>query len=71
MSSTHAKTYREGVRLYKAKNYKAAIEKFDEAIRLNPNHGDAYGWRGMSYKNLGDTKRATQDIRIGKDLKGM
>jgi tetratricopeptide (TPR) repeat protein len=62
--------YREGLRLYKAEDYKAAIVKFDEVIQLDPNHADAFGLRGMCYKNLGDVKRATQDIKIGKGLKG-
>ena len=39
-----------------------AFRSFDEAIRLNPNLGDAYTNRGASYNTLGQYKRAIQDL---------
>jgi len=46
--------YNEGVQLLKAKQVDAAIEKFNSAIRMNPQYSEAYRYLGLAYgqKNL-------------------
>jgi tetratricopeptide (TPR) repeat protein len=38
-----------------------AIASFNEAIRLNPNFAEAYGYRGLAYKRLGMIEKAIED----------
>ena len=46
--------YNEGVQLLKGKQVDAAIEKFNSAIRINPQYSGAYRYLGLAYgqKNL-------------------
>ncbi len=41
--------YREGVKLLKAKQLDAAIEKLSAVIQLDPDYGDAYRYLGLAY----------------------
>ena len=41
--------------------YEREIQDFDAAIRLNPEHANAYYNRGIAYGNLGQYERATLD----------
>ena len=54
-------------------NYRAAIEEYSDAIRLNPKFMNAYTNRGLAYYNLGDRERAFEDysaaIRIDPNAK--
>ena len=38
-----------------------AIEDFDQAIRLNPNHAEAFNNRGAAYNATGQDDRAIED----------
>ncbi len=51
--------YQEGVQLLKGKQIDAAIEKFNAAIQLNPEYGEAYRYLGLAYgqKNLWEDAR--------------
>lgn len=49
-------------------NYDAAIADFDEAIRLSPEFGLAYGGRADAYEYRGDFRRAAADARIAVQL---
>ena len=51
----------EGNKLYYAKDYKGAIEKYNESLKLNPNLEVAYNNRGICYKELGQNERAIHD----------
>ena len=46
--------YNRGNDYLLAGNYDSAIQAFTEAIRLNPNHADAYNSRGLAYWNKSD-----------------
>ncbi len=43
------------------KNYKGAIEEFNQALRINPNYENSYVSRGFCRFSLGDTQGAIQD----------
>ncbi len=45
-----------------------AIQDFDEAIRLNPNHAKAFQNRGNAYKAKGDSERAMEDYNTAVRL---
>jgi Flp pilus assembly protein TadD len=45
------------------KDYKGAIEDYNEAIRLKPDDADAYNNRGIAKSNLGDMAGACEDYR--------
>ena len=53
--------YNQGVDLREQGRNNEAIQKFDEAIRLNPEYDDAYYNRGNAYYDLGQFERAIQD----------
>jgi tetratricopeptide (TPR) repeat protein len=40
------------------------IKESDQAIRLDPNDAEAYINRGIAYKNLGQHKRAIEDLSV-------
>jgi len=46
------KASKDANKLYNAQDYKAASEKYEEAIRLNPANSDLYFYLGNSYDNL-------------------
>jgi tetratricopeptide (TPR) repeat protein len=48
--------------LAKAGQHQQAVAVFDETIRLNPDHADAYLERGLSYHALRDAARAVADF---------
>jgi len=68
--------YDRGDAALDAGNYDLAIAEFTEAIRLNPNHADAYYKRGNVYSMMGkpDNDRAiaeyTQAIRLDPNYSG-
>ncbi|MEA5532191.1 tetratricopeptide repeat protein, partial [Dolichospermum sp. UHCC 0684] len=40
---------------------KGAVEDYNQALRLNPNQGEAYYNRGLARKILGDLEGAIED----------
>ena len=42
--------------------YEKAVQEYDEAIRLDPQHEDAYSNRGIAYGRLDQHERAVQDF---------
>ena len=50
-------------------NYEGAIADFDAAIRLNPNHAEAYYNRGLAKGQLGQYSAAILDYEIAIQLK--
>ncbi|CAD5951673.1 Translocon at the outer membrane of chloroplasts 64 [Planktothrix agardhii] len=44
--------FNQGITLVNQENYQQAIEQFTRALTLNPNHADAYVWRGYVYHCL-------------------
>ena len=45
------------------KQYRRAIQDYNEAIRLNPSLYQAYGNRGLAYEQLGKKQLAIRDYR--------
>jgi tetratricopeptide (TPR) repeat protein len=57
--STNVKYYVYGGKFaYMIKEYKTALEHFNEGIRIDIFNPDLYYWRGMTYMDMGDTTRA-------------
>lgn len=59
----------EGLKLVYKKNYQAAIPKFTEAIKLNPELEWAYNNRGSAYNRLKNYERAISDLNKAIELK--
>ncbi|MGB3650333.1 MAG: tetratricopeptide repeat protein [Rivularia sp. (in: cyanobacteria)] len=54
-----AATYlEEGIKLFKAKKYREAIETFDEVLKIQPNNQYAYFFKGASYFQLKEYQQA-------------
>ncbi|MFM6542705.1 MAG: tetratricopeptide repeat protein [Microcystis panniformis] len=51
----------QGVKQLQQGNLEAAINNFNEAIRLNPNYAQAYGNRGIVYSRLQQYEKALAD----------
>lgn len=67
----HESAYAEfyaGVARINQEEYDKAIERFSQAIRLNPSYWEAYGKRGTSYKQKGKYVLAIQDYCKAIDL---
>jgi len=50
-------------------NGSAAIPRFEQAIRLDPNFAMAYGRLAVCYSSMGDTARAAESARKAYDLR--
>jgi tetratricopeptide (TPR) repeat protein len=63
--------FERGDEHFESRDYKNAIEKYTEAIRLDPDYADAYSSRGTAYCAEGDYDKAIDDyneaIRIKPD----
>src|ERR1700691_1890301 len=55
--------------MYAEANCAAAIPRFEQAIRLDPNFAMAYGRLGVCYNATGDTVRAAESTRKAYDLR--
>lgn len=60
-SSQADEYFNQGVSLYKSGNKQGAIEKFNQALKFNPNYGDTYYNRGIARDDLGDKQGAIAD----------
>src|SRR6266403_2786325 len=63
--------YEQGAALFKAEKFEEAVKAFTQAIKLKPDHADAYSYLGDAYYELGDVKKAAdaykQAIRYKPD----
>ena len=59
----------EGLALYNQGKYQAAIELYNEAIKLDPNYAPAYNNRGMVYADLKRYLDAIADFNKSIELK--
>jgi tetratricopeptide (TPR) repeat protein len=53
---------------YKAKNFASAIQKCDSALAYNPEWGDAWVIKGLSFQALGDTTKALESFDKGAEI---
>jgi lipoprotein NlpI len=53
--------YKRANAYYEKGEYDRAIEDYDQAIRLNPKHPDAFSNRGVAYARKGDYDRAIEN----------
>ena len=58
----------QGFALYNKGEYKEAIEKYDEAIELNPNYAGFYNNRGLAKSELGQHQEAISDLNKAIEL---
>ncbi|MEA5597772.1 tetratricopeptide repeat protein [Rivularia sp. UHCC 0363] len=56
-----AQLYKQGIGYYEKAEYKSAIQKFSQAISINPEYSSAYNSRGDAYYRLGDYEKSQQD----------
>jgi tetratricopeptide (TPR) repeat protein len=56
------KHLRKGYDYYKANRLKEALEKFDTAIKSDPENYEAYFWRARTYIRLGQFDNAVTDL---------
>lgn len=52
MSQAHKDAYRQGMQAIKFENYETAIQKFQEAVKINPQYADAWYYLGKTYDFL-------------------
>ncbi|WP_436516198.1 OmpA family protein [Ekhidna sp. To15] len=52
MSQAHKDAYRQGLQAIKFEKYETAIEKFQEAVKINPQYADAWYYLGKTYDFL-------------------
>jgi tetratricopeptide (TPR) repeat protein len=53
--------YNQGLDSYQAGDYKAALNKFTQAINIDPDYAAAYNKRGDSFYRLGDYNKSQKD----------
>jgi tetratricopeptide (TPR) repeat protein len=53
--------YKQGLENYQTGDYKAALNKFTQAINIDPNYAPAYNKRGDSFYRLGDYNKSQKD----------
>lgn len=54
--------FEEGTRLGKSGEYEAAVEAYSRAIELDPTYHDAYTFRGLTYREMGNFTAAIMDL---------
>ena len=60
--------FQRGLAQFKKRKYGVAIEDFTQAIRINPNHRDAYCFRSQAYFQRGYDNQADADFKRMLDL---
>ncbi|MEM6346078.1 MAG: tetratricopeptide repeat protein [Bacteroidota bacterium] len=68
------KLIQEGIELHDKRLYAAAIERYKEAIKLDPNSAAAYYEMAYSYALMGETKKSIKNankvLKLGGSLEG-
>lgn len=59
---------RQGLALWAAQQFEAAIPVLDRAIELNPDDANAYYYRGSSYLSLDRFEQSVTDLQAASDL---
>lgn len=57
-----------GMDAMQSSDYKAAIERFTQAIELNPDFAEAYNMRATTYFLMGDYFESLTDVQVTIDL---
>lgn len=57
-----------GVAYYERGEYDRAIQNYDQAIKLNPNHAGAYYNRSLAKKQKGDQAGAEADLAAARKI---
>ena len=65
---TAAVLFYRGFALHNKSEYEKAIEKYDEAIELNPNYAELYNNRGTAKDELGQHREAISDLNKAVEL---
>ena len=60
--------YDKGLEEYNNKNNQKALDMFDQAIKINSKHKDAYYMKGMALHNLGMYKESSQAYEMGASV---
>lgn len=68
MANKYHQCNMEGIGLYRAKDYKAASEKFKQAIAENPNIGETYAMLGKTQVELGEFEAAVSNLKTSLEL---
>jgi tetratricopeptide (TPR) repeat protein len=58
----------QGLLLFKLGQYGEAVEAFDKAVVLDPDHAQAYAIRGAAHEKLGEHERARDDYERAIEL---
>jgi len=45
-----------------------AIEDYNQAIKIDPNDGYAYYWRGQAHSQLGNSAQSAKDLAKAEEL---
>jgi tetratricopeptide (TPR) repeat protein len=56
------KRYQEGKEAFDKKDWDKAIERFTDALKLDPKHADSYFYRGRANQNKNYAEKAIQDF---------
>src|SRR4051812_6973857 len=74
LTNAHAKTSQinrldsEGIGLIGKQDYRGAVAKFEQSLKLNPKNPRALANRGFSYMNLDELDRAYEDFEKSRAL---
>jgi WD40 repeat protein len=61
--------YQQGLSYFESQDYDAALNSFSHAIKLNPNHVEAYQCRGFILSKLGFDLRADAEFKKAHQIK--
>ena len=65
---TAAQLFDDGKNLYNQSQYDAAINSFNEAVRIDPSYADAHYWAGRSYEKLNNNNGAVSSYKAALDI---
>ena len=68
MNDLDALLFNKGMIYYESADYTSAIQCFNEAIRIDPDFGEAYYNRGLGYMQQGNRRQAFADLSKAGEL---